>query len=47
MGKQAATYLPPIVALLFGVLLAGEPIKVEDYGATFPIFTGVFLRKKR
>lgn len=42
---SAVTYIPPIVALLIGYLLVGEPIEFADIGATILIFTGVFLLK--
>jgi drug/metabolite transporter (DMT)-like permease len=43
---SSVTYIPPVVALLIGVLLAGEPVRMSDYGATLLIFTGVFLLKR-
>lgn len=42
---SSVTYIPPVVALLIGYLLVGEPITLADIGATFLIFTGVFLLK--
>ena len=47
VSASSVTYIPPIVALLIGALLVGEPIKLADYGATLLIFTGVFLLKKK
>jgi drug/metabolite transporter (DMT)-like permease len=43
---SSVTYIPPVVALLIGALLAGEPIRLSDYGATLLIFAGVFLLKR-
>ncbi|QQE11421.1 DMT family transporter [Planctomycetota bacterium] len=40
---SASTYIPPVVALLIGSLLAGESISARDYIATAIIFLGVFL----
>ena len=42
---SSVTYIPPVVALLIGYLLVGEPIALADLGATCLIFTGVFLLK--
>jgi len=47
VSASSVTYLPPVVALSIGTLLVGEPIKLEDYGATVLIFVGVLLLKKR
>lgn len=44
---SSVTYIPPVVALLIGSLIVGEPIGRADYGATFMIFIGVFLLKRR
>lgn len=44
---SSVTYIPPIVALLIGVLFANEPINRIDYGATGLIFLGVFLLKSK
>lgn len=46
MGAVAAssvTYIPPIVALIIGAILVGEPIVLTDYVATALIFAGVIL----
>ena len=43
---SSVTYIPPVVALLIGSLLVGEPIEIADYLATFLIFIGVFLLKR-
>jgi len=40
---SSVTYIPPVVALLIGALIVGEPIALADYGATLLIFAGVFL----
>ncbi|BCS97722.1 hypothetical conserved integral membrane protein [Desulfoluna limicola] len=50
MGAVAAssvTYIPPVVALIIGVLLVGEHVAPMDYFATTLIFLGVFLLKQR
>lgn len=47
VSASSVTYIPPVVALLIGALLVGEPIKIVDYGATILIFVGVILLKKR
>jgi drug/metabolite transporter (DMT)-like permease len=47
ISASSVTYIPPVVALLIGALLAGEPIKVADYGATVLIFIEVFLLKRK
>jgi len=45
VAASSVTYIPPVVALMIGSLIVGEPIEVLDFGATFLIFTGVFLLK--
>ncbi len=47
ISASSVTYIPPVVALLIGALLVGEPIALADYGATFLIFIGVFLLKRK
>lgn len=47
VSASAVTYIPPVVALLIGALLAGEPIQLWDCAATALIFAGVFLLRKR
>ncbi len=47
ISASSVTYIPPVVALLIGALIVGEPIELADYGATLLIFTGVFLLKKK
>lgn len=47
VSASSVTYIPPVVALLIGALLVGEPITIEDYGATLLIFVGVLLLKKK
>ena len=47
VSASSVTYIPPIVALLIGGMLVGEPIKLADYGATILIFIGVILLKKK
>lgn len=44
---SSVTFIPPVVALLIGALLVGEPIRLPDYLATFCIFLGVILLKYR
>jgi len=43
---SSVTYIPPVVALLVGTVLVGEPIALIDYAATVMIFLGVFLLKR-
>lgn len=43
---SSVCYIPPVVALLIGVILIGEPIEMHDYLATALIFIGVFLLRK-
>ncbi len=45
VAASSVTYIPPVVALLIGFLIVGEPIDILDFGATFLIFIGVFLLK--
>ncbi|PKN12706.1 MAG: EamA family transporter [Deltaproteobacteria bacterium HGW-Deltaproteobacteria-4] len=47
VAAASVTYIPPVVALLIGALLVGEPIDRVDYGATLLIFVGVLLLRKR
>jgi len=47
IAASSVTYIPPVVALLIGSLLVGEPIEMVDYAATFLIFFGVFLLKQK
>ncbi len=46
LGAVAAagvTYIPPVIALLIGVLLAGESVQALDIVATAAILLGVFI----
>lgn len=43
---SSVCYIPPVVALLIGVFIVGEPIELRDYFATVLIFVGVFLLRK-
>lgn len=43
IGASSVTYLPPVVALLIGGLLVGEPIELLDYAAAALILGGVLL----
>ena len=47
IAASSVTYIPPVVALLIGSFLVGEPIEMVDYAATFLIFFGVFLLKQK
>jgi drug/metabolite transporter (DMT)-like permease len=47
IAASSVCYIPPVVALLIGVLIVGEQIETRDYYATVLIFAGVFLLKKR
>ncbi len=47
VGASTVTYLPPVVALLIGALLVGEPIGWLDYGAAGLILGGVFLLNRQ
>ncbi|KJS03498.1 MAG: membrane protein [Desulfobulbaceae bacterium BRH_c16a] len=44
---SSVNYIPPIVALLIGSFIVGEPIEFVDCLATAIIFFGVFLLKRR
>jgi drug/metabolite transporter (DMT)-like permease len=44
---SSVNYIPPIVALLIGSFIVGEPIELVDCLATAIIFFGVFLLKRR
>jgi len=44
---SSATYLPPIVALVIGAVIVGEPISMSDYIASALILAGVFLLKSK
>lgn len=46
ISASSVSYIPPVVALLIGALIVGEPITLTDYLATLLIFIGVFLLKK-
>lgn len=45
VAASSVTYIPPVVALLIGAVLVGEPIELIDYIATVLIFIGVLLLK--
>lgn len=47
MTASSSTYLPPVVALMIGVLLLNEPITLLDLLGTGLIFTGVVLLRQR
>lgn len=44
---SSVTFVPPVVALLIGALLVGEPISAVDYLATVLIFAGVIVLRHR
>ncbi|MGD9809594.1 MAG: DMT family transporter [Deferribacterales bacterium] len=44
---SSATYVPPLVALVIGAVLVGEPIALNDYIASALILAGVFLLKRK
>ena len=44
---SSVNYIPPIVALLIGSFIVGEPIELIDCLATAIIFLGVFLLRRR
>ncbi|QQE11501.1 DMT family transporter [Planctomycetota bacterium] len=43
VSASSVTYIPPVVALLIGVIIAKEPITLLDYLATAMIFLGVYM----
>jgi len=43
---SSVSYIPPVIALMIGAIIVGEPIKFADFLATFIIFIGVFLLKR-
>lgn len=43
----SATYVPPIVALLIGAIIVGEPILVTDYSGAVAILIGIYCLSKR
>lgn len=45
VAASSVTYIPPIIALLIGYLIVGEPIDFFDFTATFLIIAGVVLLK--
>jgi drug/metabolite transporter (DMT)-like permease len=47
IAASSVTYIPPVVALVIGALIVGEPIRGTDYVATLLIFAGVFLLKRK
>lgn len=47
VSASSVTYIPPVVALLIGAIIVGEPIEFVDYSATLLIFIGVFLLKRK
>jgi|GEM_PF-83982 len=44
---SSATYLPPVVALLIGAVVVGEPIGMVEYLATSMILAGVVLLRTK
>lgn len=47
VAAAGVTYIPPVVALLIGVLLAGEPVDALDIAAAAIILTGVLILQSR
>lgn len=47
IAASSVTYIPPVVALVIGALIVGEPIRGVDYAATLLISAGVFLLKRK
>jgi drug/metabolite transporter (DMT)-like permease len=47
IAASSVTYIPPVVALMIGAFIVGEPIRGIDYAATLLIFAGVFLLKRK
>ncbi|WP_031480575.1 DMT family transporter [Maridesulfovibrio frigidus] len=47
VSASSVTYIPPLVALLIGAVIIGEPIELIDYLATALIFVGVYMLKRR
>jgi drug/metabolite transporter (DMT)-like permease len=43
---SSVSYIPPVIALLIGALIVGEPIELIDYAAASIFFLGVFLLKR-
>jgi drug/metabolite transporter (DMT)-like permease len=43
LAASGVTYIPPVVALLIGTLLVGEPIKLLDLLAMLLILGGVYV----
>ena len=44
---SSVTYIPPVIALIIGAVIVGEPIEVSDYFATLLIFGGVYLLRRK
>jgi drug/metabolite transporter (DMT)-like permease len=44
---SSVSYIPPLVALLIGSAIVGEPIELVDYFATALIFIGVYVLKRK
>ncbi|CDY78528.1 Permease of the drug/metabolite transporter (DMT) superfamily [Caballeronia glathei] len=43
MAASSVTYIPPVIALLIGVVFAGEPVRPTDLAAMACILGGVYL----
>jgi drug/metabolite transporter (DMT)-like permease len=43
LAASGVTYIPPVIALLIGTLLVGEPIKSLDLLAMLLILGGVYV----
>jgi drug/metabolite transporter (DMT)-like permease len=46
VAASSVSYIPPVVALIIGAFIVGEPIELTDYFATLTIFIGIFLLKR-
>ncbi|SDK94600.1 EamA domain-containing membrane protein RarD [Maridesulfovibrio ferrireducens] len=44
---SSVSYIPPLVALVIGSAIVGEPIELVDYFATALIFAGVYMLRRK
>lgn len=47
LAASSVTYIPPVVALLMGTMVAGEPLRPVDVVAMATILGGVYLLQRR
>jgi len=47
LKASSVTYIPPIIALVVGSTLGGEPIVLTDFIATMIVLVGVYFLKKK